>query len=207
VGLSPLDQPEDRRLVSVLVAALPGVAALGERLDPEVLRYMEASFLDVLGRVVRRLYGTLARAGQSELVAWFGAPLGHEDDSERAVLAGLDLQHESTELRAEIERRHHEHPRPQVGIATCDVVAGPLAEVPASFTVLGPTVDLARALAHTSPRRAWIWNTSGHDAKSYRYTRVNAVGLVVEQPTQTRTRRVQTAMRDRLDCLATHELE
>jgi class 3 adenylate cyclase len=147
--VTTLAHPEDRRLVSALVAALPGVAELGERVDPEVLRYVEASFVEVVGGVVRRYDGTLAKAGRSEVVAWFGAPLAHEDDAERAVLAGLDLLDESAELSADIKHRHHVHPQSQVGIATGEVVSGPLAEMPANFTILGPTVDLARALAST----------------------------------------------------------
>ena len=142
-----LDQPEDRRLASVLVAVLPGLVALGDRLDPEVLRYFESSFIEVIDRVVRRYDGTLAKASQREAVAWFGAPVGHEDDSERAVLAGLDLINQTADLSAEVESRHQVYTRLQVGIATGEVVAGPLVEVQASFTVMGGTVDVAQALA------------------------------------------------------------
>ena len=142
-------QPEDRRLVSVLVATLPALSELADRLDPEDLRYLQNLFLELFGRAVRSYDATLAKASSSELVAWFGAPLGHEDDPERAVLAGLHLLRDRS-LSEEIARRGQARAQPQVGVATGEMVAGLLPDGPPNFTVLGPTVDLARRLAAAS---------------------------------------------------------
>jgi class 3 adenylate cyclase len=132
----------------VLIVDLPVLADLAQRADAEVLRYFENAFLEELRSTVQRYDGTVANASHDELVAWFGTPSGHEDDPERAVLATLDLLTGSTPLSDELEHRYQLLQRPQMGVATGEVVTGALAaDVQAGSTPLGSTVDLARGLA------------------------------------------------------------
>ena len=75
--------------MTALFADVVGSTVLGERLDPE-------DFTDVVGGAVREMAGCVERFGGSVselsgdgLLALFGAPVAHEDDPERAMLAGL----------------------------------------------------------------------------------------------------------------------
>ena len=49
--------------------------------------------LEHLIKPVYRYEGTLARIMGDAILAFFGAPISHEDDPHRAVLAGLDILH------------------------------------------------------------------------------------------------------------------
>jgi ABC-type transport system substrate-binding protein/class 3 adenylate cyclase len=95
---------EERRIITVLFADLVGSTALAERLDPEETRLIVG---DAIRRVVEavELYGGHVKdlAGDGVL-AFFGAPIAHEDDAERAVLAGLRIASEVADHAAEVER-------------------------------------------------------------------------------------------------------
>ncbi|NIV39295.1 MAG: hypothetical protein GWN58_60750, partial [Anaerolineae bacterium] len=68
-----------------------GSTALAEHLDPEdVMEIMDGAF-DVLIEPVYRYEGTLARLMGDAVLAFFGAPIAHEDDPERAIRAALEI--------------------------------------------------------------------------------------------------------------------
>src|SRR5690349_12238979 len=75
-----LDLSENRRLVSVMFADLSGSTVLGERLDPEDLRRILASFFSALAREIQRFGGTVDKYIGDAVMAVFGAPVAHEDD-------------------------------------------------------------------------------------------------------------------------------
>jgi class 3 adenylate cyclase len=64
---------------------------MAERLDPEeVLEIMDGAF-DVLIEPITRYEGALARLMGDGILAFFGAPIAHEDDAERACRAALEI--------------------------------------------------------------------------------------------------------------------
>src|SRR3954451_2961735 len=82
-------QREARKVVTALFADVVGSTALGERLDPEDLQAIVGEGVARAVRATEALGGHVERiAGDGALVI-FGAPVAHEDDAERAVLAGL----------------------------------------------------------------------------------------------------------------------
>ena len=83
-------QPE-RRTVTILFSDVRGSTSMAEHLDPEdVMEIMDGAF-NVLIEPVYRYEGTLARLMGDAILAFFGAPIAHEDDPERAVRAALDI--------------------------------------------------------------------------------------------------------------------
>jgi len=68
-----------------------GSTAMAERLDPEEWAEVMGSVFPHLIEPVYRYEGTLARLMGDGILAFFGAPLAHEDDPQRAVLAGLEI--------------------------------------------------------------------------------------------------------------------
>ena len=74
----------ERRLVTILFSDVKGSTAMAETLDPEdVLEIMDGAF-DVMIEPIHRHEGTLARLMGDAILAFFGAPIAHEDDPERA---------------------------------------------------------------------------------------------------------------------------
>ncbi|KPL15728.1 MAG: hypothetical protein AMJ93_16355, partial [Anaerolineae bacterium SM23_84] len=70
----------ERRLVTILFSDVKGSTAMAENLDPEeVMEIMDGAF-DVLIEPVYRYEGTLARLMGDAVLAFFGAPIAHEDD-------------------------------------------------------------------------------------------------------------------------------
>ncbi len=81
----------ERRFVSVLACDVADILSLSEDTDPEELRELLARCHETGAAVVRGLEGHLAKAEEGRLVAYFGYPLAHEDDAQRAVRAAMAI--------------------------------------------------------------------------------------------------------------------
>ncbi len=114
-------------MVTALFADVVGSTSLGERLDPE-------DFTEVVGEAVRgmavcveRFGGSVSELAGDGLLALFGAPVAHEDDPERAALAGLAIVESAT---AYAQRLEHEWAiegfTVRVGLETGLAVLGPV---------------------------------------------------------------------------------
>src|SRR5438094_612625 len=151
-GIAPAALGEQRKIVTILFADLSGSTVLGERLDPEELRSVLASFFNELARQIKRYEGTIDKYIGDAIMAVFGAPISHEDDAERAVNAALAMQRAIAQLNDDLDRRHGVRLALRIGINTGEVVAGLLAgEVQSAYTVVGDTVNLAQRLEAAAP--------------------------------------------------------
>src|SRR5437899_9523966 len=88
----------ERRPITVLFADLAGSTAIAERMDPEDWTALVGEAFARLNRTVDRYGGTVARLMGDGVLAFFGAPVAHEDDPERAVRCGLDMVQAIDEL-------------------------------------------------------------------------------------------------------------
>ena len=79
----------ERRHLTVLFCDLAGSTALSARLDPEDLSEVMADYRRVVADAVRKKGGYVAKFLGDGVLAYFGWPGAHEDDAERAVVAGL----------------------------------------------------------------------------------------------------------------------
>ena len=95
---------EERRTITALFADLVGSTSIGERFDPEDVRDIVGGALAIVVEIVER-YGGIVRelAGDGALV-FFGAPIAHEDDAERAVRVGLEITEGIATYAAEARR-------------------------------------------------------------------------------------------------------
>ena len=122
---------------------LVGSTALSAELDPEDLRTVIAGYYREVAAEVQRFGGFVARHVGDGVLIYFGYPAAHENDSERAVRAGLALISAIRRLKL----------RPgivldaRVGIATGLVVVDMIGEGAArEWTVLGDAPNLAARL-------------------------------------------------------------
>lgn len=135
----------ERRQLTVLLADLVGSTALAARLDPEEMRDVLQAFRAVCSEAVDRYDGFVAQFLGDGVLAYFGWPLAHEEDAERAVRAGLELTAATARLSppgvgAALAAR--------VGIATGLVVVGDRvgSEEARERAVIGETPNLAARL-------------------------------------------------------------
>src|SRR5207302_7240776 len=82
----------ERKVVTVLFADLVGFTARAETLDPEDVEAILAPYHDRLRFELERFGGTVEKFIGDAVMALFGAPIAHEDDSERAVRAALAIR-------------------------------------------------------------------------------------------------------------------
>jgi class 3 adenylate cyclase/tetratricopeptide (TPR) repeat protein len=134
---------ESRRRVTILFADLVGSTPLGERLDPEVLRSVQARFFDALRVAIERHQGTVEKYIGDEVMAVFGIPQLHEDDALRAVRAAFDIQHTLDVLNRNLQTRWGVQLAIRTGIHTGTVVAG---DASGEALVTGDVVVTAKRL-------------------------------------------------------------
>src|SRR5215218_6658704 len=137
----------ERKYVTVLFADVVDSTGLGERLDPEqVAEIMNGAFA-FLNASVQRYDGTIARLLGDAILAFFGAPVAHEDDAERAVRAGLDIQAAAREYAEEVRRNYGVDFQVRVGINTgLAVLAAVGDEIRTEYTAMGDTTNVAARL-------------------------------------------------------------
>jgi class 3 adenylate cyclase/tetratricopeptide (TPR) repeat protein len=137
----------ERKYVTVLFADVVDSTGLGERLDPEqVAEIMNGAFA-FLNASVKKYDGTIARLLGDAILAFFGAPLAHEDDAERAVRAGLDIQAAAREYAEDVRRDYGVDFAVRVGINTgLAVLASVGDEIRTEYTAMGDTTNVAARL-------------------------------------------------------------
>lgn len=84
--------PGEMKQVTVLFCDIVDSTPLTERLGPEAMRDLVASFLDTSLAEVRRYGGIAPQFSGDGFMALFGAPLAQEDHVQRALLAALAIQ-------------------------------------------------------------------------------------------------------------------
>jgi class 3 adenylate cyclase/tetratricopeptide (TPR) repeat protein len=137
----------ERKYVTVLFADVVNSTGLGERLDPEqVAEIMNGAFA-FLNASVKKYDGTIARLLGDAILAFFGAPVAHEDDAERAVRAGLDIQAAAREYAQAVRRNYGVDFQVRVGINTgLAVLAAVGDEIRTEYTAMGDTTNVAARL-------------------------------------------------------------
>ncbi|HEV2027430.1 MAG TPA: adenylate/guanylate cyclase domain-containing protein [Candidatus Dormibacteraeota bacterium] len=148
----------ERRRITVLFADIAGSTAIAERMDPEDWTAVVGHAFARMNATVERYDGTIARLMGDGLLAFFGAPIAHEDDPERAVRCALDMVKSIGELGAE----HHTHTgidlQVRVGINTGPVVVGIVGTDAANeYTAMGDAVNVAaRMQSHAQPGSVFV---------------------------------------------------
>src|SRR3954469_17390594 len=81
----------ERKPVTALFADIVGSTTLAENMDPEDWTQIINEAFDLMSKAVFQYEGTIAQLQGDAMLAFFGAPVAHEDDPERAVRAGLEM--------------------------------------------------------------------------------------------------------------------
>jgi ABC-type oligopeptide transport system substrate-binding subunit/class 3 adenylate cyclase len=95
---------EERRFVTALFADLAGSTQLAERLEPEELKLVVGDAIARIVGAVEAFGGTVKDLAGDGVLALFGAPVAHEDDPERALLAALRIVEEIGEFAGEVRQ-------------------------------------------------------------------------------------------------------
>jgi class 3 adenylate cyclase/tetratricopeptide (TPR) repeat protein len=141
----------ERRVVTILFCDVKGSTQAASDLDPEEWAQIINGAFEHMIQPIYRYEGTVARLQGDGLLAFFGAPIAHEDDPQRAVLAGLDIVHASRKYGQEIARRWGIEFNVRVGINTGLVVVGAVgSDLRVEYTALGDAINLAARMEQTA---------------------------------------------------------
>ena len=142
--------PRERRaLISIVFCDLVGSTALGERLDPEVLRDVQARYFDAAASALRAHGGQVEKYIGDAVMCVFGLPTANEDDALRAVRGALDLAAGVAELSTDLRAELGVELAVRIGVNTGEVVAGDPSSGQAVAT--GDAVNTAARLQQAAP--------------------------------------------------------
>ena len=157
---------QQRKLVTILFATLPGFSALSEMLDAEEARNQINLLWQHLDATITAYGGVIDKHIGGRIMALWGTPEGREDDAERAVRAALAMQAQMARLDApgatttgdlwqQISSDNGEpapamHLSLRIGINTGSVLLGEVG-TRREFTAMGDAVNLASRLEEMTP--------------------------------------------------------
>ncbi|MDP8904692.1 MAG: AAA family ATPase [Chloroflexota bacterium] len=134
----------ERKPVTALFADVVGSTGLAEQMDPEDWTQMINEAFDLMSQAVFRYEGTIAQLQGDAMLAFFGAPVAHEDDPERAVHAALDMLAATDEFARQLRAAHGIEFRIRVGINTGPVVVGNVGtDLRYEYTAIGDAMNVA----------------------------------------------------------------
>jgi class 3 adenylate cyclase/tetratricopeptide (TPR) repeat protein len=141
----------ERRTVTMLFCDVKGSTAMAEGLDPEDWAEIMNGAFERLIAPVYRYEGTLARLMGDAIFAFFGAPIAHEDDPQRAVWAGLDIVAGIATYREQVRAERGLDLNVRVGINTGPVMVGQVgSDLRLEYTAMGDAVNVAARMEQTA---------------------------------------------------------
>jgi class 3 adenylate cyclase/predicted ATPase len=169
----PVGAEAERRQLTVMFCDLVGSTALSEQLDPEDYREVIQAYNEVCATAIKRFDGHLAKYLGDGLLIYFGYPVAHEDDAQRAVRAGLEIIRAIREQGIEYRRQKNEngigtqHAAPlqvRIGIHTGLVVAGEMGagDTREPLAIVGETPNLAARLQGLAEPNTVVLSAATH---------------------------------------------
>lgn len=144
----------ERRHATVLFCDLVDSVRLAEQIEAEDLLQVLRRYTDLCRDAVARYEGYVARVVGDGVLSYFGYPVAHENDAERAVRASLDI----VRMLDKVDPSKKIPVRVRIGIATGQVIVGRLFDIAAESdrAVLGTIPNLAARLQSSAPENAIV---------------------------------------------------
>ena len=92
LAVVPPPHADARKVVTALFCDIVESTALGEELDPELLREVIHGYFDAMREAIERYGGTVEKFAGDAVLAVFGVPQVREDDALRAVRAAVEIR-------------------------------------------------------------------------------------------------------------------
>ncbi len=134
----------ERKQVTVLFADVASYTSLSEKLDPEEVHQIMDGCFQILMAEIHRYEGTINQFTGDGVMALFGAPLAHEDHSQRACHAALAIQKAMEEYGERIQKQYGLPFQLRIGLNSGPVVVGKIGDdLRMDYSAIGDTTNLA----------------------------------------------------------------
>jgi class 3 adenylate cyclase len=134
----------ERKPVTAIFADVVGSTSLAETMDAEDWTVLINEAFDLMSKAVFRYEGTIAQLQGDAMVVFFGAPVAHEDDPERAVRAALEMVDEIDEFARQLKADRGIDFRIRAGINSGPVLVGNVgSDLRYGYTALGDAMNVA----------------------------------------------------------------
>src|SRR5262249_18222278 len=114
----PYAPEAERRQLTVMFCDLVDSTTLARQLDPEELREVVRAYQATCAKVIARFDGHIAQYLSDGLLVYFGYPLAHEDDAQRAIRAGLGIVEALRQLNTSLGQEREVQLAVRLGIHT-----------------------------------------------------------------------------------------
>jgi adenylate cyclase len=146
-GGDNLELGGERKKVTIVFADLRGFTTMSEALDQEEVVAILNAYFSVATPIVFLHDGTLDKLMGDGIMAFFGAPISHEDDALRAVKTAIELKRALQIFNKTQRHTGWPHLDVSIGINTGEVVAGYIgSQEHLNYTVIGDAVNTAQRL-------------------------------------------------------------
>ena len=137
-----------RKEVTVLFTDLRGFTGLTEQIQPEELGQILNVYLSEMTEVIFKYDGTLDKYIGDSVMAFFGDPVSHGDDPERALRAAIEMRERFENLRTRWVSEGRDALHVGIGLNSGFVTAGNVGSATRmEYTVVGSAVNIASRLA------------------------------------------------------------
>jgi adenylate cyclase len=136
-----------KRPVVVFFSDIRGFTSMSEQMLPDDIARLLTEYFTEMVEIVFKHGGTLDKFMGDAIMALWGAPIAHEDDADRAMLAAMEMQQVLAELNAKWEQDGRQHVNIGIGINFGEVFAGNIgSQQRLEYTVIGDAVNVASRL-------------------------------------------------------------
>jgi len=148
------DIPEgERKTVTALFADIKGSMELIEDLDPEEARRLVDPALKLMSEAAHRYEGYVVQSTGDGIFALFGAPIAHEDHTQRALLASLKMQEDIKRYASKLREEGRAPIEIRVGLNTGEMVVRSVqtGDHRTEYTPIGHSTSLAARMQALAP--------------------------------------------------------
>ena len=136
-----------KRPVVVFFSDIRGFTTMSETMLPDDIARLLTEYFTEMVEIVFKHGGTLDKFMGDAIMALWGAPIAHEDDADRAMLAAMEMQEVLAELNAKWEQDGRQRVNIGIGINFGEVFAGNNgSQQRLENTVIGDAVNVASRL-------------------------------------------------------------
>jgi len=133
--------------VTTLFSDIRGFTSMSEKMSPKDVVDSLNEYFDKMIEVVFKYNGTLDKIIGDALMVIYGAPIGSDDDAERALLTAIEMQQKLEELNMVRMTRGQSPIEIGIGLNTGKVISGNIgSKVQMNYTVIGDAVNLSSRL-------------------------------------------------------------